>query len=134
MDKNRLKNHKHIKKEIAQLESKLADVEAALFYPKIQHLSQTPGGQPAEGNPQEALAIYHVELKALYDAKLVELKAEQLAVEKAIEGLEPQERTLLRLRYLDGLTWEEICVKESYSWAQVHRYHAEALKKLKGVE
>lgn len=134
MDKNRLKNHKHIKKEIAQLESKLADVEAALFYPKIQHLSQTPGGQPAEGNPQEALAIYHVELKALYDAKLVELKAEQLAVEKAIEGLKPQERTLLRRRYIDGLTWEQVCVEENYSWRQVHNIHSRALKKLERVE
>lgn len=134
MDKSRLKAHRHIKKEIAQLESKLADVEAALLYPKIQHLSQTPGGQPAEGNPQEALAIYHIELKELYNAKLLELAAEQLAVEKAIESLESQDRKLLRLRYIDGLTWEQICVEESYSWAQVHRFHAEALKKLKSVE
>ena len=52
MDKNQLKQYKHIKKEIAQLESKLADVEAALLYPKIQHLSQTTGGQTAEGNPR----------------------------------------------------------------------------------
>lgn len=134
MEKHQLKQYKHIKKEIAQLESKLADVEAALLYPKIQHLSKTPGGQPAAGNPQEALAIYHIELRGLYKAKLKELAAEQLAVEKAIERLESQERTLLRLRYLDGLTWEQICVKESYSWAQVHRHHAEALKKLKSVE
>ena len=134
MEKHQLKQYKHIKKEIAQLESKLADVEAALLYPKIQHLSKTPGGQPAAGNPQEALALYHIELKELYNAKLKELAAEQLAVEKAIESLKPTERTLLRRRYIDGLTWEQVCVEENYSWRQVHNIHSQALKKLERVE
>jgi hypothetical protein len=38
---------------------------------------------------------------------------------------------LIRLYYIDGLTWEKVCVDINYSWRQTHRLHSEALKKIK---
>ena len=39
-------------------------------------------------------------------------------------------RELLRLRYIDGLSFEQIAVRMSYSWRQVIRLHGAALSKV----
>ena len=130
MTKEKLRNYQNIKREQQQLRHQLEEIETALYYPKVQQLTDMPKDH-AEGNPQEDLAIYHIELQQRYKGKLEELSAEQLAIETAIEELEPTARALLRYRYLDGLKWEEVCVKLNYSWRQTHRLHGEALKKLR---
>ena len=134
MTKERLRNYQNIKKEREQLRQKLEEVEAALYYPKIQQLTDMPGGGQKEGNPQENLAIYHIELQDKYKAKMEELAAEQLAIEEAIETLDATDRMLFRYRYIDGLKWEEVCVKIGYSWVQTHEHHKRALNKLREAE
>ena len=134
MTKTRLRNYRNNRKEQAQLKARLEELEAALYYPKIPHLTDMPGGGKPEGNYQEDLAIHHIELQALYNAKLADLRAEQLEIEKTIEGLPQIERMLLGFRYLDGLTWEEVCVKMGYSWTQTHEYHGRALRRLKEMD
>lgn len=61
------------------------------------------------------------ELRGQYRRCIEELTAAQLEVERLIETLEPREREIFRLRYIDGAKWEDICVIMSYSWRQVHR-------------
>lgn len=134
MTKARLKHYRNNKKEMEQLKARLVELETALYYPKIPHLTDMPGGGKPEGNAQEDLAIHHIELQALYNTKLAELQAEQLEIEKAIEGLPQTERMLMRYRYLDGLKWEEVCVKMGYSWTQTHEHHGRALQKLKEMD
>ena len=134
MTKERLRNYQNIKEEREQLRQKLEEVEAALYYPKIQQLTDMPRGGSKEGNPQETLAIYHIELQEKYKAKLEELAAEQLAIEKAIESLDANKRMLLRYRYIDGLKWEEVCCRMNYSWTQTHYHHGEALKQLRNAD
>lgn len=51
-------------------------------------------------------------------------------IEKAIEKLPEREKYLIRARYIEGKTWEQIAVDMGYSWKQVHRIHAKALKLL----
>ena len=131
MTKERLRQYQTIKKEREQLKHQLEEVEAALYYPKIQHLNATPGGGSKEGNPQEDLAIHHIELQERYKVKMEELAAEQLAIETAIDSLNPTQRMLLRYRYIDGLKWEEICCKMNYGWTQIHEHHSAALRLLK---
>ena len=134
MTKERLRNYKYIEKEREQLLHQLEEIEAALYNPRIQRLTGMPSA-PSPDNAQENLAIKHTELMDRYQAKREELAAEQLAIEDAIEALDPTARMLMRYRYLDGLTWEEVCVQMSYSWAQTHRIHGAALRKLKdGIE
>ena len=132
MTKERLRNYQKIKREREQLERKLAEVETLLYYPKIPQLSDMPHGGSNEGNPQEDLAIHHIELQELYREKIDELAKEQLAIERAIEPLNSTARQLMRYRYLDGLKWEEVCVKMNYSWSQTHNIHGAALKQLQG--
>lgn len=133
MTKDRLRNYQTIKQEQQQLRQQLDEIEAALYYPKVQRLTDMPAA-PSHGNAQEDMAIRHIELQQLYQAKLEELAAEQLAIEEAIGSLDQVHRLLLRYRYIDGLKWEEVCVKMGYSWTQTHEHHAQALKLLKGAE
>ena len=52
-------------------------------------------------------------------------------VETLIASLDsPTQRDLLRYRYIDGLTWEAVCVAINYGWRQAHNLHGAALDKL----
>ena len=130
MTKERLRAYQKNKQEQEQLRQQLEEIEAALYYPKIQRITDMPSA-PVTGNPQEDLAIRHIELQERYRAKLEELAGEQLAIEKAIETLDQTQRLLMRYRYLEGLKWEEVCIKIGYSWTQTHEHHGRALQKLK---
>lgn len=136
MTKERLRRYKAIKTEIRQIEDRLAEVEGSLYDPKGQQLTGMPfpPSRIGSGSAQEQLADKTMELRSRYREKLQELAAEQLAIEAAIESLEPTQRMLLRHRYIEGLTWEEVCVKMSYSWMQVHRIHSNALQRLQAAE
>ncbi|MBQ3065357.1 MAG: hypothetical protein IJC98_03875 [Clostridia bacterium] len=41
---------------------------------------------------------------------------------------------MARYRYIDGLSWENVCEKMNYSWRQTHRIHSAMLDKLVDAE
>ncbi len=58
---------------------------------------------------------------------------ELIAIQREIVRLtgrvrDSNRRTLLLLRYVRFKTWEQIAVGMQYSWSQVHRIHADALR------
>lgn len=131
MTKERLKQYRHIKKEIEQTKGLLAELEARVYGLQSPEISDMPRAHTAKGSSaQELAADSTMQLREKYWTQLQELAAEQLAVEEAIETLDPTLRQMLRHRYIEGMTWEEICVAMSYSWRQVHRLHAQALRQL----
>lgn len=71
------------------------------------------------------------QLAALYDQKREELAGQLQRIENALETLGPTERNLMRLRYIEGLSWQAVCQRIHYSWQQTHRIHKNALLKLK---
>ena len=71
------------------------------------------------------------ELREVYERKRAKLASDLKEIEDAIATLGPTERTLMRLRYIDGLSWRAVCTRICYSWQQTHRIHAQALIKLK---
>ena len=132
MTKERLRRYLWLKQEREQIVQKMQEIEATIYFPKIQRMTGMPGSGNKEGNPQEPLTIQHIELRDLYLAKTKELLTELLSIERAIESVtEPRHRTLLRHRYIEGLKWEEICVAMGYEWSQIHRLHGEALAMLR---
>ena len=132
MTKLQLRRYGDIKKEKEQLLRSLEELETALYYPKIQKLTGMPSA-PSNDNTLELRIASHLALQDKYLAMVEEMAAEQLAIEAAIEPLDPTMRLLLRYRYIDGLKWEEVCVRLNYSWRQVHRLHSDALKQLRAV-
>lgn len=134
MTKDQLRAYTQIKREKEQIERLIEELETLMTSPKIQRLDGMPHAPSKGENPMDALVIRHMDLLALYKAKLKELTEAQLQVEQAIESLDPLERSLMRLRYIDGRKWEEVAVAINYSWQQTHRLHAKALEKLRAVE
>lgn len=62
-------------------------------------------------------------------ARTAALIGVRVEIIQATEKLEDaNQRTLLVERYVNGKTWERICVDMKYSWKQVHRIHGAALQ------
>lgn len=112
MTKEQLRQYRSTKIEISQLERRIAELE------RMGHDYDRELIQP---------------LRDLYCAKLETLVYSQLKIEKAIEDLNPIERELMRLRYIDGADWTEVAATIHYEWTQTHRIHARALNKIKNL-
>lgn len=130
MTKEELRQYKSLKREKAQIEELLEEIELAKTAPKSPKIDGAPRGGSRQSGLEDIVAKYE-EIERRYHAKLDEIAARLLAIEEAIETLDPTERLLCRCRYLKGLGWEAVCVKINYSWRQTHRIHAEALRKLR---
>lgn len=134
MTKEELKQYKHIKRELKKLEETYQRINEDLYGPRTSDLSGMPKSQPVEGfNPADAKIDAKSEIRKMYARKKAELEAALLAIEQAIDILEPAERTVIRLHYIDGLKWEQVCVAGFFSWRTAHRIHARALEKLKNI-
>lgn len=110
MTKEQLRQYRSIAIEIRQMERRMAEMEMQGYDYDIT--------QP---------------LHDLYRKKLQVLTEGQLKIEKAIEGLNPTERELMRLRYIDGAEWVDVAATIHYEWTQTHRIHAKALAKIKNL-
>jgi len=98
---------------------------------------QWPDGQPRgnyAGDKMSGIVAKVADLSNLLEAKKESLLYRRRLIEEAIDKLEPIERRLIRLRYVQGLSWEKVCVDINYSWQHTHRLHAAALAKLKKDE
>ena len=110
MTKEQLRQYRSIKIETRQLERRIIELEM-------------------HGHNYDILQPLH----DLYREKLTNLIEGQLRIEKAIDSLNPTERELMRLRYIDGVDWTEVCATIHYEWTQTHRIHARALAKIKNL-
>lgn len=128
--KNRIKKQLHgysdLEAERLQILRELERVEAVMSAPRAVNMDGMPRSS-GPGDPVLGLVSQHIELQERYRAKLCQLARAQMDIETMIAGLEPVARRLLRYRYLDGMSWEEICEAMAYSWSHVHRIHARAL-------
>lgn len=127
--KRQLHRYRDLRAEYDQIALELEKVEAFMAAPRPANLDGMPRA-PGAGDPVLGVVTHHLALQERYRAKLEELAAAQALVEDMIEGLEPGERKLMRHRYIEGLTWEEVCVAIGYSWRQTHNIHGRILDKL----
>lgn len=130
MTKERLRAYRKLCREERQISRRIQSMEAALYAPRVQHLTGMPSGG-AVGRGVEDLAERHMELLDHYRALLSNVEREQLAIEQAIGSLDTTQRQVLRLHYIDGLTWEQVAAKTNYSLRQIHNIHGDALLKLR---
>lgn len=74
------------------------------------------------------------QMEQLWVSRMAEAKLTQLEVDAAINALSAPDpvrtellQRLLRQRYIDGDTWEQIALNLSYTWRQTINIHGEAL-------
>ena len=129
MTKATLRAYRDLKLERDRLEAMVAALEYGTGGLRMDGMPRSGKVSDPTGNQ----AVEHTQVRDLYQQKVTELNQALIEVEEAINRLGPRERTLIRLYYCEGLTWEEVCVEMSYSWRQIHRIHANALEQLKDV-
>lgn len=132
--KEELKAYIELRKERNDLKRRIVELEAVMYGPRSQRLDGMPRSGSGTNYVQEERLDRMAELLEQYEAKEAELTAALVEIENAIKKLEPRERLLVRLHYIDGQTWEQVAVEMGYSWRQVHRIHSDALDKLKEEE
>ena len=131
--KKRLSAYRAVKAEMRQLVEEYERLKTLATAPGAQKMDGMPRGSGV-GDPVGQKVEQLLALQERYATQLERLTAAQVHIEEMIEALEPTERTLLRHRYIEGLSWEGVCVAMSYSWRQTHNIHARALDKLVEME
>lgn len=129
--KRKLGLYKLLKQEQEQIEETINRMDAEMTAPRILTIDGMPKWQSGE-DPMLNYVIKRVELMDKYREKCTQLIDAQAEIETMIDNLEPTERRLVRYRYLDGMTWEEVCVAMNYSWRQTHRIHSRLIGRLAG--
>lgn len=131
--KKRLHRYRDLEAERRQIEKELERVGDLMTGTRGSNLDGMPRS-PGIGDPVLGVVSQHLALEERYRLQLEKLAAAQTAIEDMIEGLEPRARQVMRHRYIEGLTWEEVCAAVRYSWSQTHDIHAKALDALLAAE
>lgn len=127
--KCKLQEYKWIKENIQNLEDRLLEIDTKLQ--KITNTLQADIVQTTKDSDKWTLLIQKkIDLQELINAELANGYEKMEKIEKLIADLPEREKLLMRLRYIDCLEWEKICVTMHYSWRQMHYIHADALKNL----
>ena len=86
-----------------------------------------PGGGGAD-DQLGAIVSHIIALTADMVTQAKTMKAEQQIVQAVIDAVDdPDQRHLLRLRYINGYKWERVAVEMNYSFRHTLRIHGAAL-------
>ncbi len=97
-------------------------------------LSDMPRSASPNVHRMEDVIAKMVDLESEINAdlnRLIDLKHEIITVVKCVEN--PELQTLLELRYLCFMTWEQIAVEINWSIRQVYYMHGEALREVEQI-
>lgn len=131
MTKEELKGYIETKREIKIIEEKIEYLESKKTSIKSMIIDDMPKPEPEQDRLGELIGEIE-ELIELYNEKQIKLMKQQIEIEKCIDKLDSSlERNIMRLRYLESMKWEKICVEVNYSWENVHRIHRKILSKIK---
>lgn len=134
MTKARLKRYRHIRAEIAQLQEEINDLRASLMSPSGKVITWAPTS-PQQSDKFAGTIAAIDELESDYRTKLAKCIQLRLDIETAIESVDNElMRVVLRSRYIQCKTWEQICAQLNYSYSQIKRIHNKALDKMNHYE
>ena len=121
-----LKSYRWIEAEIMSDEERLARLDARLYTPGAVRISDMPrGGKPVT---MESLVAEKIELQERINEKCIR-RSEIL---RSIERMSAErDRLILKLRFVDNLTHDEIAERVGYSPRQARRYYEIALARFR---
>ena len=131
MEKKELKEYVETKREIKIIEEKIEHLESKKTSIKSQIITDMPKPEPEQDRLVQLIGEIE-ELIELYNEKQIKLMKQQIEIENCIDKLEDSiDRNIMRLKYIDGYTWERICVIIGYSWNGIHKKHRKILEKIR---
>ncbi len=126
MTKHELQQYRWAQKNIDRLEERLLELETEATRITTRLTKDPKGGGSVD--KISALVAQVMDTRDKINARLHDAYNMQVRIEVAIGALPEREKYLIRARYLEGKSWEQIAVDMSYSWQWVHRIHSRALK------
>lgn len=122
-----LRSYRYLKSEVERLEEELAEWRS-----KAEKMTRELSGMPSGsggGDKVPACVEKIWELERKLEEQLKEVIGRRNEIEKAISSV-PNEtfQLLLRLKYIDGDTWEKISVKMNYNYRWILYLHGRALQ------
>lgn len=119
MVKDFLKNYDKLEKELWQMERAVSELKKVRIVDLENDSPVRPGVE---------------KIIEKYNKKIEDIIAERTRIEDLIDMLaDPLERAVMRYKYIDGLKWEDICMRINYEWSQAHRIHRNALEHLEAL-
>lgn len=127
VDFEQMRHYRQLAAEIAELEAERQALAEGRIPSSWPLGIKSSGGAPGDVTGETAAKMW--ELAALLAEKLNRLIALRTEIEQALDSFVPEERRILRLYYVDGLTWEEVAEKVGYS----SRHLSRKLKRLQAA-
>ena len=94
-------------------------------------LSDAPKGSFGDGTMLETGTEKMIQIEERIAGQIIQLTKHRSAIESLLSLLEsPKERTLLRMKYIDGMTWEEIEKREYLDERWARRIVGRAIHKI----
>jgi DNA-directed RNA polymerase specialized sigma subunit len=126
--KTDLQSYYWLTRNVKKLEDKLLELEteATRITTRITHQPKSKNGTDKIGG----IVAEIIDVQNKINSKLQNAYIIMSKIEQAASRLPEREAYLIRRRYIDCLTWEQIAVDMHYSWQHVHKIHAKALKLL----
>jgi len=122
--KQYLKQYIELKREYDQMDERYRELKSTFLSIPAQVLDDMPKGSKTDF---DKIGRSLAKIEGLEDKKVVILE-KYISIEKSISGMDdPTERTLMRLRYLDGLTMSGVAEKIGYVERHANRIHGRAL-------
>lgn len=127
MDQKVLQSYQSLLQEIALLEKEKQELsERKLGAICLNGLPRGKGTCDITGE----IAGKLVDLSDEIAKKLNAAISLRLEIEKTITSLDAQDRVLMRLRYIEGLAWEEVAIRMNYNYRWVIKLHRRILEEI----
>ena len=129
MDKSELQRIMIEYRSIGSLERRIEALRDTLERTTLQ-LDGMPHG--SDGTDKMAtLTATIVDLEKKLDKRRVDCEKEMQRAETVIDTLPDQQRLVMRLRYIEGLSWKQVAEKSNYAKRHCIRIHKKALERMK---
>lgn len=121
-----LKSYKWLLIEIASSEDRAEEERERLYDVRVPMLSDMPrGGRPVT---MDERVVRVVSREAEIKKQRAEAERVKTIIERSIGAMsDPKDRTILKMKYLQDYTFEEIAEAIHYSVSQTKRYHETAI-------
>ena len=126
----RFRRYRWLLREIKHLEEEKERIRS-LMERTTKALSDSPKGSFGDGTMLETGTEKMIQIEERIAGQIIQLTKHRSAIESLLSLLEsPKERTLLRMKYIDGMTWEEIEKREYLDERWARRIVGRAIHKI----